>query len=545
MMETLRKLGPVKLGALAAVAAAMLGFFAFLAIRLTEPDMALLYANLDPADSGRIVEQLDKLGVPYQLASDGATIRVPADQALRLRVTMAQEGLPAGGSIGYEIFDRSQPLGTTSFEQQVNRLRALEGELARTIRTIDQVKNARVHLVIPERQLFAKEQPSPSASIILTMQGGAVLDKQQVSAIEHLVAAAVPGLKPNAVSIVDSTGALLAPGSGDGGDGELSGSAEEMRLAYENRLRRSVEELLQRTLGYGKVRAEVNAELDFDRITTNSETYDPDGQVVRSTQTVEEKSDSNDSQAADQVTVANNLPNPNPNSVGGSTSASRSQRTEETVNYEISKRTQVHIRETGQVKRLSVAVLVDGTYATAADGTTTYTPRSAEEIDQIGKLVKTAIGFDEKRGDTVEVVNMRFADNADLGSDANAGLIMGFSRADLIRLTEMLVLGLLGALAILFGVRPLLIRLTAVAKPVAAPAQIASPSGTPVALPGPDGDVPLPDLPNTPGEIDRMIDISQIEGRVRASSLKKIGELVQKHPEEAVNIMRGWMYQES
>jgi flagellar M-ring protein FliF len=545
MMETLRKLGPVKLGALAAVAAAMLGFFAFLAIRLTEPDMALLYANLDPADSGRIVEQLDKLGVPYQLASDGATIRVPADQALRLRVTMAQEGLPAGGSIGYEIFDRSQPLGTTSFEQQVNRLRALEGELARTIRTIDQVKNARVHLVIPERQLFAKEQPSPSASIILTMQGGAVLDKQQVSAIEHLVAAAVPGLKPNAVSIVDSTGALLAPGSGDGGDGELSGSAEEMRLAYENRLRRSVEELLQRTLGYGKVRAEVNAELDFDRITTNSETYDPDGQVVRSTQTVEEKSDSNDSQAADQVTVANNLPNPNPNSVGGSTSASRSQRTEETVNYEISKRTQVHIRETGQVKRLSVAVLVDGTYATAADGTTTYTPRSAEEIDQIGKLVKTAIGFDEKRGDTVEVVNMRFADNADLGSDANAGLIMGFSRADLIRLTEMLVLGLLGALAILFGVRPLLIRLTAVAKPVAAPAQIASPSGTPVALPGPDGDMPLPDLPNTPGEIDRMIDISQIEGRVRASSLKKIGELVQKHPEEAVNIMRGWMYQES
>ncbi|MFZ5789664.1 MAG: flagellar basal-body MS-ring/collar protein FliF [Pseudomonadota bacterium] len=545
MMETLRKLGPVKLGALAAVAAGLLGFFAFLAIRLTEPDMALLYANLDPADSGRIVEQLDKLGVPYQLTGDGATIRVPADQALRLRVTMAQEGLPAGGSIGYEIFDRDQPLGTTSFEQQVNRLRALEGELARTIRTIDQVKNARVHLVIPERQLFAKEQPSPSASIILTMQGGAVLDKQQVSAIEHLVAAAVPGLKPNAVSIVDSTGALLAPGSGDGGDGELSGSAEEMRLAYENRLRRSVEELLQRTLGYGKARAEVNAELDFDRITTNSETYDPDGQVVRSTQTVEEKSDSNDSQAADQVTVANNLPNPNPNSVGGSTSASRSQRTEETVNYEISKQTQVHIRETGQVKRLSVAVLVDGTYATAADGTTTYTPRSAEELDQIGKLVKTAIGFDEKRGDTVEVVNMRFADNTDLGSDANAGLIMGFSRADLIRLAEMLVLGLLGALAILFGVRPLLTRLTAVAKPVAAPAQIANQSGAPVALPSPDGDMQFPDLPNTPHEIDRMIDISQIEGRVRASSLKKIGELVQKHPEEAVNIMRGWMYQES
>lgn len=545
MMETLRKLGPVKLGALAAVAAGLLGFFAFLAVRLTEPDMALLYADLDPADSSRIVQRLDQLNIPYQLAGDGTSIRVPADQALKLRMSMAQEGLPAGGSIGYEIFDRDQPLGTTSFEQQVNRLRALEGELARTIRTIDKVKNARVHLVIPERQLFAKEQPSPSASIILTMQGGAVLDKQQVAAIEYLVAAAVPGLKPNAVSIVDSSGALLAAGSGAEGDGELSGSAEEMRLAYENRLRRSIEELLQRTLGYGKVRAEVNADLDFDRITTNSETFNPDEQVVRSTQTVEEKSESSDSQPADQVTVANNLPNPNPNgNAAGATSASSSQRTEETVNYEISKQTQVQIRETGQVKRLSVAVLVDGTYAAAADGTTTYTPRPAEELAQIDKLVKSAIGFDEKRGDTVEVVNMRYADNSELGSDADAGLFMGFSRAELVRLVEMLVLGLLAALAILFGVRPILARLMTVPPPVAAPAQITNQSAAQAALPGPTGDVELPNVPRTPEEIDRMIDIGQIEGRVRASSLKKIGELVHSHPEEAVNIMRGWMYQE-
>lgn len=545
MMETLRKLGPVKLGALAAVAAGLLGFFAFLAVRLTEPDMALLYADLDPADSSRIVQRLDQLNIPYQLAGDGTTIRVPADQALKLRMSMAQEGLPNGGSIGYEIFDRDQPLGTTSFEQQVNRLRALEGELARTIRTIDKVKNARVHLVIPERQLFAKEQPSPSASIILTMQGGAVLDKQQVAAIEYLVAAAVPGLKPNAVSIVDSSGALLAAGSGAEGDGELSGSAEEMRLAYENRLRRSIEELLQRTLGYGKVRAEINADLDFDRITTNSETFNPDEQVVRSTQTVEEKSESSDSQPADQVTVANNLPNPNPNgNAAGATSASSSQRTEETVNYEISKQTQVQIRETGQVKRLSVAVLVDGTYAAAADGTATYTPRPAEELAQIDKLVKSAIGFDEKRGDTVEVVNMRFADNSELGSDADAGLFMGFSRAELVRLVEMLVLGLLGALAILFGVRPILARLMTVPPPVAAPAQITNQSAVQAALPGPTGDVELPNVPRTPEEIDRMIDIGQIEGRVRASSLKKIGELVHTHPEEAVNIMRGWMYQE-
>jgi flagellar M-ring protein FliF len=542
MMETLRKLGPAKLGALGGVALLLLGFFAFLAMRLSSPDMALLYADLDPADSSHIVEKLDQMGVPYQLGADGTSIRVPADQALKLRMSMAQEGLPGGGSIGYEIFDQQQPLGTTSFEQQVNKLRAMEGELARTIKTIDLVKNARVHLVIPERQLFAKEQPSPSASIILTMAGGAVLDKQQVSAIEHLVAAAVPGLKPNAVSIVDSTGTLLAPGNGDSDDG-LSGSAEEARLSYENKIRRSIEELLQRTLGYGKIRAEVTADLDFDRVTTNSETYNPDGQVVRSTQTVEEKNDSSDAQASDQVTVANNLPNPTGGSGGGgTTSASRSQRTEETVNYEISKETQVHIRETGQVKKLSVAVLVDGTYTAAADGTTAYAPRSAEELDQIGKLVKSAIGYDEKRGDTVEVVNMRFADNAELGSDASAGLFMGFSRSDLVRIVEMLVLALLGALAIMFGVRPILNRLLSPSRPEAQ-AQITDQSAQ-AALPAPDGTAALTG-PTTTDEIERMIDIGQIEGQVRASSIRKISELVSKHPEEAVGIMRGWMYQDS
>jgi flagellar M-ring protein FliF len=545
MMETLRKLGPVKLGALGGIALLLLAFFAYIGMRMSTPDMALLYGDLDPADSSHIVEKLDQMGVPYQIGADGTSIRVPADQALKLRMNMAREGLPGGGSIGYEIFDQQQPLGTTSFEQQVNKLRAMEGELARTIKTIDLVKNVRVHLVIPERQLFAKEQPTPSASIILTMAGGAVLDKQQVSAIEHLVAAAVPGLKPNAVSIVDSTGTLLAAGSGDGDDSGLSGSSEEMRLGYENKIRRSIEELLQRTLGYGKIRAEVTADLDFDRVTTNSETYNPDGQVVRSTQTVEEKNNSQDAQPSDQVTVANNLPNPTGGAApSGATSASSSQRTEETVNYEISKETQVHIQETGQVKKLSVAVLVDGTYTTAADGTSTYAPRSAEELDQIGKLVKSAIGYDEKRGDKVEVVNMRFADNTEIGSDANAGLIMGFSRSDLVRIVEMLVLALLGALAIMFGLRPLLNRLLSPPKPAAA-GQITDQTAGQMALPSPDGSTAVAAGPNIGDEIERMIDIGQIEGQVRASSIRKISELVAKHPEEAVGIMRGWMYQDT
>jgi flagellar M-ring protein FliF len=557
MIETLRRLGPARIIALAVVGLGLAGFFVFVTTRLTAPDMALLYGNLDPGDSTQIVQKLEQMGVAYELGGDGTTIRVPADQVLKLRLEVAQDGLPSGGTIGYEIFDRDQPLGTTSFEQQVNRLRALEGELARTIRMIQQVGSARVHLVIPERQLFATEQPKPTASIILTMKGGAVLEKSQVLAIQHLVAAAVPNLKVGDVSVIDSSGNLLAGGD-SGDDGMGGGSADDMRLGYENRVRQSIEELLQRSLGYGKVRAEVTAELNFDRITTNSETFDPNGQVVRSTQTVDEKNNSTDSQGSGQVTVANNIPNPNGAPAAATPpSTNNTARTEETVNYEISKQTEVHIQETGQVKKLSVAVLVDGTYATAADGSVTYAPRTPEELDQIGKLVKSAIGFDEQRGDKVEIVNMRFAAPTEIGADASTGLFLGFTNNDVMRMIEVGVLGLLGALALLFGVRPLLTRLTAPFVASAA-AQLAGPTHA-VQLAGPapagggaqaamaaeaaaDGRMPNTSLAN---ELDRMIDVNQIEGRVRASSLKKVGELVEHHPDEAVNIMRSWMYQDN
>ncbi len=557
MIETLRRLGPARIIALAVVGLGLAGFFVFVTTRLTEPDMALLYGNLDPGDSTQIVQKLEQMGVAYELGGDGTTIRVPADQVLKLRLEVAQDGLPSGGTIGYEIFDRDQPLGTTSFEQQVNRLRALEGELARTIRMIQQVGSARVHLVIPERQLFATEQPKPTASIILTMKGGAVLEKSQVLAIQHLVAAAVPNLKVGDVSVIDASGNLLAGGD-SGDDGMGGGSADDMRLGYENRVRQSIEELLQRSLGYGKVRAEVTAELNFDRITTNSETFDPNGQVVRSTQTVDEKNNSTDSQGSGQVTVANNIPNPNGAPAAATPpSTNNTARTEETVNYEISKQTEVHIQETGQVKKLSVAVLVDGTYATAADGSVAYAPRTPEELDQIGKLVKSAIGFDEQRGDKVEIVNMRFAAPTEIGADASTGLFLGFTNNDVMRMIEVGVLGLLGALALLFGVRPLLTRLTApfvasaaaqLAGPAAA-AQLAGPApagsaaqAAMAAEAAADGRMPNTSLAN---ELDRMIDVNQIEGRVRASSLKKVGELVEHHPDEAVNIMRSWMYQDN
>jgi flagellar M-ring protein FliF len=554
LLATLRNLGPARLGAIGLVLATTVGFFVFLSGRLATPSYGLLYGELDLHDSGQIAQKLDAMNVPYQLKGDGTQILVPTDQVARLRVAMAESGLPHGGSVGYEIFDKSETLGTSSFVQNVNHLRALEGELARTIGAIGSVQGARVHLVLPKRELFSRERQDPSASIVLKTRGGERLAKTQVAAIQHLTAAAVPGLRPGRVSIVDSEGNLLARGTDDA-EGQAGGAnAEEMQIGYETRLSRSVEEMLERSLGAGKVRVEVHAEMDFDRVTTNSESYDPDGQVVRSTQTTSEQSDS--SEAGEQpVTVANNLPDTQ-TTKGSGAARSKNGRNEETVNYEITKTVKSHVREGGMIKRLSVAVLVDGVYAAGADGAKTYQPRPAEELKQLGTLVRSAIGFNADRGDTVEVVNLRFITPDEPTAMASDGYL-GLSRGELLRAGEPIALALIGLLVMLLVVRPLIGRIleTAAAAPRSAGA-LAGPESQRL-LSGPSGNVGLPSaaagipmgVPATampagsPDTLDQMIDISQVEGRVRASSIKKIGEIVEKHPEEAVAIVRSWMYQ--
>jgi len=559
-MQTLRNLGPTKLVALAAVGFALIAFFAFIVTRLASPGMTLLYSGLDPSDSGQIVQRLDAQSIPYELRGDGSQIYAPADQVARLRLSLASEGIPAGGSIGYEIFDRADALGTTNFVQQINQIRALEGELARSIRSIRQVRSARVHLVMPKRELFSTDRAEPTASVVLALQGG--LDKGQVSAIQHLVSSAVPGMKANNVSVIDSSGDLLARGADDG---ELdAANSEDMRRSYEARMSQAIEQLLAQTLGAGKVRAEVTADLDFNQITTNKEEFNPDGQVVRSTQSVEETGNAQETDNSNAVSAANNTPNPPGQTQGaGNGSTSQNARTEETVNYEISKTVQTEVKASGNVKRLSAAVLVDGTYTVAEDGTRTYAARPAEELAQIETLVKSTVGFNEARGDLVQVVNMKFAEAEDIV--ASDGTFFGLDKTDLMRLAELLVLSVVATLVLLLVVRPLLGRLLAM--PSVAPSnaalagmggdgQFALPPGAAAALaiPGPvGGDPGIPGLP-TPqsaseaaaiaAEIDQMIDLNQVEGRVRASSIRKISDLVDQHPEQAVNLIRQWVYQE-
>src|SRR6202050_5073149 len=223
-----------------AVTIALVGFFAFVILRVTAPQMTPLFTDLTYEDSAAIVKELERQGIPYELRNDGNVVMVAKDRVARLRMTLAGEGLPKGGGIGYEIFDKSDALGTTSFVQNVNNLRALEGELARTIRALDRVQAARVHLVMPERPLFSRDKIEPSASIVLKVRGA--LEPQQVRAIRHLVASAVNGLKPQRVSIVDEAGRLLADGSGTDDFGEVS--ADERRASFEKRLREQVEAIV-------------------------------------------------------------------------------------------------------------------------------------------------------------------------------------------------------------------------------------------------------------------------------------------------------------
>jgi flagellar M-ring protein FliF len=562
-LGTFRSLGPAKLATIAAIGAGLIAFFIFLSTRLATPELALLYAELDGQDSGRIASILDDRRVEYELSADGSRIMVPASQVGRLRVAMAEEGLPHGGSIGYEIFDRSDGIGTTSFVQNINHLRALEGEIARTIRSVRNIKQARVHLVLPERQLFSRERQEPSASIVIAQAGLQPIGRQEVLAVQHLVASAVPGLKPQKVSIIDSKGNLLAKGV-DGEDvKQVATTAEEMRVSYESRTARMIEDMLARSLGAGSVRAQVTADMDFDRVTENSEIYDPDGQVVRSTQVVEESTSETDNQPPG-VTVGANLPGAElPRFDEGGGSAAQTTRTEETVNFDISRTTRTHIRETGIVRHLSVAVMVDGKRVVDEAGQSQYQPRQPEELDQIAALVRSAVGIDESRGDRLEVVNMPFVElEAETESEPTG--IAGFEKADIMRLAEIVVLGFVGLAVVIFIARPLISRLlsdggtnhegidlealpagpaaaAALSAPIAASANALEgeqPGNTP-RLPKADGDR------NVAEEIEQMIDINKIEGRVRASSVRKIGEIIQKHPEESVAIVRNWLYQDA
>ena len=486
---------------------------------------------------------------------------------------LAEGGLPKGGGVGYEIFDKSDALGATSFIQNINHLRALEGELARTIRGIDRVQAARVHLVLPERPLFSRDKIDATASIVLKVRG--TLEPQQVRAIRHLVATAVNGMKPERESVIDESGKLLADGAKQ--DNALEGAgADERKMAYETSLRNQVEAIVSSVVGPGHARVQLSADFDFNRITETSDKFDPDGRVVRSSQTREEVTASTDATSG-TVSVANELPGTPQRQQPDQTQTQRDQnrKTEEIVNYEISRTTKTEVIEGGRINRVSVAVVVDGTYTKNDKGELVYAPRSKEDIDRITALVRTAIGFDAKRGDQVEVANLRLAEMPTTPIAEPTGFLnfLQFTKDDVMRALEIGVMAMLGLVVILLGFRPLVRRVigpqpTAVSASNLPPGTVlmgpggtlvaagpALPGVTGVSVAGPgNGSITNSGGPNVSivggdasvaisNRTSAMIDIAKVQGQVHAQSVQKVGELADKNPNETVAIVRSWLHE--
>ncbi len=546
LLGALQRFGIGRLAAILGIGAGVAAVLFALTMNLGEPK-ALLYSNLDLKEAGSITQALDQSGVKYEVKGDGSTILVPRDEVAATRLMLSGKGLPTAGSVGYEIFDEANSLGQTDFVQQLNRQRALEGELARTIRGLDGITSARVHLVLPKRQLFEEEAEQPSASVNIGV-GGREPTAEQVRAMQNLVAGAVPNMRPDRVTVVDQHAKTLS-----GGETGMAAEADGRKSEVEGRIAKQVKTLVEGIVGAGKARVNVTADLELARVTVQQETFDPDGQVIRSESTTDENSRENQEDGAGQASAAANIPGAAALG-GGGAAGSQSGRQESTTNYEISKTTRTEVQEPGQVKRLSVAVAVDGATAAGADGKPgAYTPRTAEEMQRIEQLVRTAVGFNQERGDQVSVINVRFPTAADSGGVEAASPLMGFDKNDIMRAAEIGVMALVGILMLLFVARPLLKTATGGGGgglPMAmlggggpqVTRIVTTPDGQQLQLPaGVDGQLALPGPGHS--ELEQKIDIARIEGQVKASSVKRVSEFVEKHPEESVAILRSWLHE--
>lgn len=516
---------------LAAALIVLVGVVVYGAGRISRSDMALLYGSLESSDSSQIIGELLSLGVVYEQRENGGEIYVSESRVLDVRMAIAAKGLPNGLS-GNDILDRDGGFGETRLMQGANLRRALEGELARTIRSISEITSARVHLSLPERQLFTRDQNEAGASVLITLKSRSTrLSRSQVQAIQHLVASAVTGLDPTRISLVDNNGTEYISGNGEEALGQVT-SNDDYRIAFQNRLKEKIESLLAKSVGAGNVRAEVTADINFDQRTVNSVKVDPDSRVEISVQAVEENTDRTELDVTENVSSETNLPDQQ-NAGLETRSKDTIARTEETINYEISKTTETMVRTGGQVNRLSVAVIVDGIYEVNADGVRAYQPRSPEFIEEIAALTRAAIGFNAERGDLVDVRNQQFFEFEDESSIDEP--FIALAKGDYFKIAEIIALLVVSALVVLLVLRPLATKALGGSRDGDAEQR--------AALTSPDQDQAQITADETPmKEVDINQEVNEIEGCLRSVELRKIDALVDKYPEHAVNIIRGWLY---
>jgi flagellar M-ring protein FliF len=383
--------------------------FALMFFWANQENYKVLFSNLSQKDGNAIIAELKKKNVPYQIEANGSIILVPAEKVYELRLSMAGEGLPSGGNVGFEIFDHPD-FKTTRFVQELNYRRALEGELARTINQFKEVNSSRVFIVIPEESLFIEDKKPASASIQLDLKSN--LPPERLTAIVHLVANAVEGLEPEHVTVVDTRGRLIFKGgTEDNSSSALSDSQLDYKKRIENQIKENVQSMLERIVGLGKAIVRVNAEIDFDKVTMNEEEYDPTATAVRSSRDIEENDQSGEKSNKTDQTLINQR-----RGVVSSPNDIQNKKTKKDVatNYEINKITRIILKPAGTIKRLSVAAVIDGTYTLEKlkDGTTKrkYIPRTEQELKKFEEIVKKAMGYSEDREDQVTVSSISFSD---------------------------------------------------------------------------------------------------------------------------------------
>lgn len=538
-LEQISKFGIGRLSAIFGLTAGAAATLVMFTMSMNGDGEALLFSNLQPADAATVTERLDGASIPYELREGGSAVYVSQDQVDEARLRVASGGALGFGSVGYEIFDETDALGTTSFVQNVNARRALEGELARSINTINSVSASRVHLVLPERRLFSQQSEEPSASVVLTVRGE--IGAAQVETIRNLIATAVPALSSNRITVADDRGRLLASPS----DGETASVAalETRRSGVEEDLRQKVRDVVEGVVGSGAARVVVTARLNRESVTESSQRFDPDGQVLRSTETSEETETERNAERGGQVSASENLPDDDAAGQGGPQSSRNRSIENEVRNFEISSTTTTRVVEAGQLERLAVSVVVDHAEIRSPEGTLSFEPRSDTEIEQIRDLVRAAVGFDAERGDIVEVRQMAFSrPDVTLGSPAPTGFAL--ARSDMFRIAELAVLFLTALLIVFLVARPLVRGVVGGGQPALAGAG----GGDALALPRQSRPASLPDgqsqaaLPGAQ-ESEETIDIDQIDGQVKRSSVKKVANLVQDHPDESMSILRNWMHE--
>lgn len=534
ILASLKGLGRTRLAALGVAAAVLLSTLGFLVYRGGAQSMALLYGDVDLTEAAEMVDELSKAHISSTTSPDGTSIYVPRDKVASARLLLAKEGLPSGGAVGYELFDKNGTLTSTQFEQTINETRAMEGELERSIRLLHGVRNVRVHLVLPHRDLFSTQTSPSQASVVLDIGRAGRIGPDAIQAIQNLVAAAVPGLRPQSISIVDTRGDVLAkPGDPDSAAGQES-TLEKLRHSEEQRLSQAVEDMLTPTLGVGHVRARAAVSMDTDEIRETDESYDPNQQVLRSQQTSSDKNVN--TEASPNTSVANNLPNANQdNNKTGSTG----DREEETNNYEIGKRVRVVSQTRPRIARISLAVMVDGAVVKDKSGKEVWQPFDSAKLSSITTLAKTAIGYDKNRGDEVSVVSMPFMPEG--GGALPSETTPLWSRDTLIYIAEWVIPILLAIGAIYIAVRPMLRRggagALALAEGEAHEGLVGGPGGAAARIGGgPAGTLASPGV-----NADGTVSIEGVDGQMRAEAITKVADRIEASPEESVLIIRNWL----